>query len=119
MMSSETRSRQQSRHLPAFVLLVLAETPMHGGAMQSALNSRLPSLKADSAAIYRTLKQLEKDGQLLAEWDTSGSGPAIRVYRLTPRGWEKLDSWLEDVKERIANLQHFVDTYAKLRRPTP
>ena len=118
-MSSDTRSRQQSRHLPAFVLLVLAETPMHGGAMQSALNSRLPSLKADSAAIYRTLKQLEKDGELSAEWDTSGSGPAIRVYRLTARGWEKLISWLEDVKERIANLQHFVDAHAKLRHPTP
>lgn len=117
MMSSENWARQQSRHLPAFVLLALAETPMHGGAVQSALNQRLPSLKADSAAIYRTLKQLEKDGELGAEWDTSGSGPAIRVYRLTPKGWKKLDLWLADVKERIANLQYFVDAHAKLARP--
>jgi len=116
MMSSENRTRQQSRHLPAFVLLTLAEEPMHGGAVQTALNSRLPSLKADSAAIYRTLKQLEKDGELSAAWDTSGGGPAIRVYRLTAKGWKKLDLWLEDVKERIANLQHFVDAHAKLKR---
>jgi DNA-binding PadR family transcriptional regulator len=116
-MSTENRSRQQSRHLPAFLLLTLAESPMHGGAAQSILNQRLPSLKADSAAIYRTLKQLEKDGELSAEWDTSGTGPAIRVYRLTPKGWRKLDVWLEDVKERIGNLQYFVDAHAKLARP--
>ncbi len=116
-MSIANRTRQQSRHLPAFVLLVLAESPTHGGALQTALNRRLPSLKADSAAVYRTLKQLEKDGEVGAQWDTSGSGPAIRVYRLTPTGWKKLDLWLEDVKERMANLQYFVDAHAKLARP--
>ena len=68
-----TAKRQQSRHLPAFVLLLLAETPMHGGALQSALNARLPALKADSAAVYRTLQQSEKDGELLSEWDTAAA----------------------------------------------
>ena len=38
-----TSTRQQSRHLPAFILLLLAENPMHGGALQSALKARLPS----------------------------------------------------------------------------
>ncbi len=116
-MSIAPRARQQSRHLPAFVLLLLAESPMHGGALQAALNVRVPSLRADSAAIYRTLKQLEKDGDLGADWDTSGGGPAIRVYRLTPRGWKTLDGWRDDVLDRLTNLQHFVDAHAKLKRP--
>jgi DNA-binding PadR family transcriptional regulator len=116
-MSTVNRSRQQSRHLPAFVLLVLAEAPLHGGAIQTALNVRLPSLRADSAAVYRTLKQLEKDGEVNAEWDTSGGGPAIRVYRLTAAGRKKLAFWRDDVKDRIANLQYFLDAYAKLARP--
>jgi len=89
---------------------------MHGGALQATLNHRLPSLRADSAAIYRALKQLEADGDLAADWDTSGAGPAIRVYRLTARGWKSLDAWREDVLDRLANLQHFVDAYARLKR---
>ncbi len=109
--------RRQSRHLPAFALLLLAENPMHGGALQSALNARLPALKADSAAVYRTLQQLEKDGELRSEWNTSGAGPAIKVYRLTPAGWRKLEFWLEDIKNRLDSLQHFVTAYAQLAKP--
>jgi len=107
-------SRQQSRHLAAFVLLMLAETPRHGGALQTALNNRLPALRADSAAVYRTLQQLEKAGELRSDWDTSGTGPAIRVYRVTPAGWKKLEFWLEDIKSRLESLQYFVRQYARL-----
>jgi PadR family transcriptional regulator, regulatory protein PadR len=109
-----TTQRQQSRHLPAFILLMLAQTPMHGGALQATLNGQLPVLKADSAAIYRTLQQLEKAGEVTSEWDTSGNGPAIRVYRLTQLGWKKLDFWLEDIKGRVESLQYFIDAHAKL-----
>ena len=112
-----TSKHRQSRHLPAFILLLLAENPMHGGALQSALNARLPALKADSAAVYRTLQQLEKEGEVLSAWDTSGSGPAIRIYRLTQAGWQKLEFWLEDIEQRIGNLQHFVTAYAQLAKP--
>ena len=107
-MSTSRNQRQQSRHLPAFILLMLAETPMHGGALQAALNDRLPRLKADSAAVYRALQQMQKDGELQSEWNTEGAGPAIRVYRLTAAGWEKLGFWLEDVGGRLSDLQYFV-----------
>ncbi|MGP0043146.1 MAG: PadR family transcriptional regulator [Rhodomicrobium sp.] len=114
---SMTSKRQQSRHLPAFILLLLAENPMHGGALQSALKARLPALKADSAAVYRTLQQLEKDGELQSEWNTSGSGPAIRIYQLTTAGWRKLQFWEEDIKGRMDSLQYFVTAYARLTKP--
>jgi PadR family transcriptional regulator, regulatory protein PadR len=110
-------SRQQSRHLPAFILLALAEVPSHGGALQAALNKSLPTLKADSAAIYRTLKTLEKDGEVQGEWDMSGSGPAIKIYSLTPAGWDKLGLWLEDVRARMQNLTYFVEAHSRLKRP--
>jgi PadR family transcriptional regulator, regulatory protein PadR len=113
-MSSEGSGRQQSRHLPAFILLLLGETPMHGGALQSVLKSRLPALKADSAAVYRTLKQLEKDGEVVSNWVTADSGPAIRVYKLTPVGWKKLDYWRADIEGRLESLNFFVAAYARL-----
>jgi PadR family transcriptional regulator, regulatory protein PadR len=108
--------RQQSRFLPAFVLLLLAEAPMHGGALQGALRERVPDIKADSAAVYRTLQQLEKTGELRSKWDTRGSGPAIRIYELTAAGWKKLDAWYEDVSCRLRNLQYFVDGHARLKK---
>jgi PadR family transcriptional regulator len=100
------------RHLPAFVLLVLTDGPLHGGAIHAALLMRMREFKADTGAVYRTLQRLEKDGEVRAEWDTSIPGPARRIYRLTPAGWHKLDVWKDDIEHRIANLQYFLDAYA-------
>jgi DNA-binding PadR family transcriptional regulator len=33
---------------------------------------------------------MEKDGEVCAEWDTSMSGPARKIYSITPAGWEKV-----------------------------
>ena len=103
------------RHLPAFVLLMLTDGPLHGGAVHAALLERMPEFKADTGAVYRTLLRLEKDGEVRAEWDTSIRGPARRIYRLTPAGWQKLDVWKQDIEHRIANLQHFLDGYRRAR----
>jgi PadR family transcriptional regulator PadR len=104
------------RHLPAFVLLVLTDGPLHGGAIHAALLERIPEFKADTGAVYRTLQRLEKDGEVRAEWDTSIPGPARRIYRLTPAGWHKLDVWKKDIEHRIANLQYFLVAYADAQR---
>lgn len=110
------RRRQQSRHLPAFILLALAEGPLHGGGILTALSERIPHFAPDSAAIYRTLQQCEQDGEVDSEWDTSARGPARKRYRLTKAGWKKLDAWREEIELRVATLNHFLTTYEALRR---
>jgi poly-beta-hydroxybutyrate-responsive repressor len=119
MVATKNTSRQQSRHLPAFVLLLLAKSPMHGGALQGELNSKFPALRIDSAAVYRTLQQLEKNGELTSQWDTSGNGPAIRIYNLTKVGWEKLAFWEGDIRERLEYLQAFLSSYGELVKQRP
>jgi DNA-binding PadR family transcriptional regulator len=57
---------------------------------------------------------LEKDGEVESSWDTSKTGPAIKVYQLTPVGKQKLEFWKSDIEMRIANLSYFLDTYRKL-----
>jgi PadR family transcriptional regulator, regulatory protein PadR len=111
-----TRRRPQSRHLPAFILLALAEEPLHGGAILTALSERIPRFTPDSAAIYRTLQQCEEDGEVTSEWDTSARGPARKRYRLTKAGWKKLDAWREDIEGRVATLNYFLRTYEAVRR---
>ena len=97
--------------MPAFILLALAEGPSHGGAIHTALTERMPLFKSDTGVIYRTLQQMEQDGEVVSEWDTSKSGPARKLYHLTDRGWEKLELWREDIEMRIANLRYFLTTY--------
>lgn len=110
------KRRQQYRHLPAFILLALAERPVHGSAIHSVLIERMGLHRPDTGAIYRTLQQLELDGEVVSQWDTAGSGPAKKVYRLTPEGWEKLEQWREDIEKRLANLQNFLDLYRSLKK---
>lgn len=117
MMSTTKTCRQQSRFLPAFLLLLLAEKPMHGGALRSVLAERVPAMRADSAAVYRALSALEKAGEVRSKWNTAGSGPAIRIYEVTAAGWRRLDFWRTDIECRLENLQYFVDCCVKLKRP--
>lgn len=56
----------------------------------------------DGAAVYRALRRLESTGCVTSTWDTSGGGPARRLYTLTPRGREHLGEWVE-VMESIAS----------------
>lgn len=111
-----TRRRPKSRHLPAFILLTLAEQPLHGGAILSALSERLSRFAPDSAAVYRTLQQCEDDGEVSSEWDTSERGPARRRYRLTKAGWKRLDAWREEIEARVALLNGFLAAHDALRR---
>ena len=62
------RRKQQYRHLPAFILLALAEEPIHGGAVLNVLSQRMPLFKPDSAAVYRTLQQLEDEAQVVSSF---------------------------------------------------
>ena len=112
-----TKKRYQSRHLPAFILLALAERPVHGSAIHSVLIERMGLARPDTGAIYRALQQLEQEGAVVFDWDTGGSGPAKKVYRLTPAGWEKLAEWRREIEARLANLQAFLEMYRALKRP--
>jgi DNA-binding PadR family transcriptional regulator len=49
--------------------------------------------------LYRTLAQLELNGDLRSEWKTDKAGPARRAYRLTVRDERHLE-------ERDAILEH-------------
>jgi DNA-binding PadR family transcriptional regulator len=111
-----TASPRQARHLPAFILLVLAERALHGNAIRAALLERLPGLKADVGAVYRTLQGLEADGCVAGRWDTEGRGPARKIYELTPAGWERLDFWEEDIRMRLGFLNAFLETLAAVRK---
>ena len=77
-MSAE-KKKKQYRHLPAFILLALADGPNHGGEIYSILTKQMPIKNADAGAVYRALQRLEQEGEVKFSWDTSNAGPAKKV----------------------------------------
>jgi len=72
----------------------------------------------DPGILYRTLRALEDEGTVISAWDTGGTGPARRVYRLTDQGWELLATWaryFEDLREKLGE---FLRAYGELPRDT-
>lgn len=111
--------RKGSRHLPAFILLILGQGPAHGAAILGRLQATLPLVNPDSGGVYRTLAGLEADGEVAGAWDTSGRGPAKKVYRLTPLGWERLDAWRVDITCRVRLFTAFLQAAEDVQANRP
>ena len=60
------------------------------------------------SALYRTLRQLEQNDCVTSEWDVKGSGPARRLYKLTPRGEEHLEEWITVLAHMTESMSRFV-----------
>lgn len=92
------------RFTEPIVLLVLAHLGTAHGYQIAAEAEPMAVTHAglDGAAIYRALRRLEATGCVTSGWDTSGGGPARRLYTLTDRGVEHLGEWVV-VMDRIAS----------------
>ena len=66
--------------------------------------------------VYRHLRQLEGDGLVTSEWETEGSGPAKRTYRLTAEGVEVLALWIEHMERQAQILGKFIEDYRSISK---
>jgi PadR family transcriptional regulator PadR len=85
------------RFAEPIVLLAIARL---GGAhgyqiAQEAEGMSVTHAGLDGGVVYRTLRNMEAAGRVSSRWDTSGSGPARRVYTLTESGIEHLREWAQ------------------------
>ncbi len=99
------------------LLLLLLEKPAHGYELTGRL-SDFGLSDADPGGIYRNLQRLEADGFIESSWDTSGSGPARKVYSVTPDGREFLDTWVGALSRNRDLLQSFIVRYQGLGQST-
>ncbi len=68
----------------------------------------LTDAEIDKAALYRTLRQLELNGNVKSTWETNQGGPARRVYRLTRKGEEHLEEWAVVLDNLSKSMKAFV-----------
>jgi PadR family transcriptional regulator, regulatory protein PadR len=91
---------------PVVLLLLKKKGHSYGYDLAGELQEHaLTDAEIERGALYRTLRQLEMNGNVASEWDTDKGGPARRVYKLTPQGEQHLEEWatvLEHVSKSMA-----------------
>jgi PadR family transcriptional regulator PadR len=100
------------RFVEPALLLLLAETPMHG----YDLLERLPALTGgergvDLGNLYRVLRALEHDGLVRSEWHAELEGAAKRVYELTDEGRTVLGLWADALRQANGDVDAFLRRY--------
>ena len=91
---------------PVVLLLLKKKGRSYGYDLSTDLHLHaLTDAEIERGALYRTLRQLEKNGNVKSEWQTDQAGPARRVYKLTRKGERHLEEWatvLEHVSKSMA-----------------
>src|SRR3712207_932868 len=78
--------------LTPVALVILREESSYGYELMGRLEE-LGFEEISAGSLYRTLRQMEKEGLCKSEWDASESGAARRMYSITEVGEEYLASW--------------------------
>jgi PadR family transcriptional regulator PadR len=85
-----SRSALPHNYLRACLLLLVGRAPTHGYDLRRRLEG-LGLESVDTGRVYRTLRSMEREDLVRSCWEHSDTGPARRVYRLTPEGADRLD----------------------------
>ena len=89
-------------------LATLREESTHGYELMDGL-AEFGFEEINPGTMYRTLRQMEKEGFCKSEWETFNGGPARRVYTVTNEGEAYLEAWVEGCKK----YQQVVDTFSR------
>lgn len=96
--------------LTAVLLLLLREWSSYGyDLMEKAAAFGFAAL--NPGTLYRVLRQMEKEGLVSSGWDTSGQGPARRIYSITEAGEAYLKLWAGSLEQYRRTMDSFFRLY--------
>ena len=103
---------------PVVLLLLKKKGRSYGYDLSADLQEcALTDAEIERGALYRTLRQLEGNGNVRSEWETDKAGPARRVYRLTAKGERHLEEWATVLEHVSKSMARFVkETKATLQQ---
>jgi len=94
------------------ILLALRLKPSYGyELLEKIMDFGFLDGPPDPGMVYRHLRKLDEDGFVSSTWDTSGTGPARRYYRITKEGEELLRDWIPFMERNLRSLEKFLQTY--------
>ncbi len=97
--------------LVPYILLALSLQRAHGYFIEQYLRG-LGLLNVEMSTLYRTLRQLERDGLVFSTWEPGPEGPARRVYSLTDAGRWWLDTSAAALEGYRALIDRFFGSYS-------
>jgi len=110
------REGPQKRFIEPRLLYLIRKSPGYGYQLTGEIGKLpFPGPTPDSAAVYRMLRELEKGELVRSEWEHGEAGPSKRVYHITQQGEERLEAWIEAIKERVKMLNAFIALCEKTR----
>ena len=92
------------------ILLTLRELNSYGYELMDRA-AKFGFETMNPGTLYRTLRQMEKEGLCKSKWETSKGGPARRVYTITDAGLAYLDFWAEALEQYRLNMDTFFSLY--------
>ena len=101
--------------LTPVALVLLREESSYGYELMQRLAEFGFDEEISAGTLYRTLRRMEHEGLCRSEWDTSGDGPARRMYSVTEAGEAYLAAWAEAAK----NYQRLMDEFARVYGSRP
>jgi PadR family transcriptional regulator PadR len=110
--SFQAGSKKSERYIQPSILMALKCKSSYGYELIKEISQfGFMEGQAPPGMIYRHLRQMEDNGLVSSEWETEGTGPAKRVYRLTMEGSEVLEYWIDYMKKQAQRLQSFIEQY--------
>ncbi|MGQ9600047.1 MAG: helix-turn-helix transcriptional regulator [Anaerolineae bacterium] len=104
--------RRIHRFLEPCLMLLLHHGESYGYELVEGIKQfGFEQVPADLSTVYRVLRSLEDQGLVASRWDTEGTGPARRLYRITDEGNQFLAWWVEDLRETDRMLHYFLTAY--------
>jgi PadR family transcriptional regulator PadR len=103
--------------LAPFVLLAVSLQRAHGYVIEDYLRT-LGLFGITMSTLYRTLRQMEKEGFVESIWEPGPTGPARRVYTITDAGYAWLDSSASMLNAYRQTIDRFFGLY-DAGRPQP
>lgn len=103
--------------LRACILLLVGERPSHGYDLIDRL--RPLGFEHDPSRIYRALRWLETAGLVRPTWHTPASGPARRVFEVTPAGCAALDDCARAMQAHVNALSGYLAMHPRAPQQAP
>jgi PadR family transcriptional regulator PadR len=96
--------------LVPILLLMLRQWSSYGYELMEKM-TKFGLAAMNPGTLYRTLRQMEKDGMVSSRWDTSMGGPARRIYSITDAGEAYLKYWADSLDHYQKMMNTFFQIY--------
>ena len=106
----ETRMQ---RFLQPCLLLLLKVKASYGYELVENLRQFGFDDLPDPTTAYKNLRFMEQEGWVTSQWDTSGPGPARRIYSVTGEGEDLIRSWAEAIRRTKHSLETFLSLFQR------